>query len=374
MSRRRVLVVGGGDTGTLTAIGLGPHAEVTLVGTAPGLLSGQELGLRLADPASWQEDYWIESARYRGLDRVTTIHGRAVAADLDGRTVRVECADGTSAVLGYDVLVIATGVGNGFWRDDTVRNSDQIAHELTMQHASLAKAETVAIIGGGAAAVASAAQLARRWPEKSISLHYPGTRILTGHHRKVAQTVTAWLTDRGVVLHPGRRAVLRAGGAPRELTPGPVEFDDGTSVEADVVLWAVGAVRPHTAWLPRQILDEAGFVRVEPSLRVVGQSDVFAVGDVAASDPLRSTARNRADQLVIANVRALGTGNPLRQFRAKKRRWGSVVGDEANGLVVFTPAGHGIRIPGPIVRSFLRPVVVRRGIYRGIRPPRRLSP
>lgn len=50
MSRKRVVIAGLGDVGVLTAIRLAPHFEVVGISAKPGLVSGQELGVRLARP------------------------------------------------------------------------------------------------------------------------------------------------------------------------------------------------------------------------------------------------------------------------------------------------------------------------------------
>ena len=91
-SRRRVVVAGLGDVGLLTAIRLARHADVVGISAKPGLVSGQELGVRLSRPEDWARDYWITFDRFRGLDRVRTIH-----AQLDrcrparAKSVRAEC-------------------------------------------------------------------------------------------------------------------------------------------------------------------------------------------------------------------------------------------------------------------------------------------
>ena len=94
---------------------------------------------------------------------------------------------------------------------------------------------------------------------------------------------------------------------------------------------------------------------------------MFAIGDVAASDPLRSPARNRADKLVARNIRAHLGGRTLRTYSAPRRRWGSVLGVEPDGLRVFAPTGQAFRFPAWSIETVLRPWIVRRGIYRGIR-------
>jgi len=174
-----------------------------------------------------------------------------------------------------------------------------------------------------------------------------------------------------VVLHPGHRASLPDGFAGDEITSEPVEWATGQPPSSgDAVLWAIGRVQPNTGWLPPELLDEDGFVCVTPELRVPGHPGVYAIGDVAATDPLRSSARNRADAVVAHNVRAEFEGRPLRSFRAPKRRWGSVIGIQSDGLEVFAPNGRPFRFPAWSIDRVLMPWVVRWGIYRGVRENR----
>ncbi|MCV7063878.1 pyridine nucleotide-disulfide oxidoreductase, partial [Mycolicibacterium vaccae] len=72
--RKRIVIAGLGDTGVLAAIRLARHADVVGISTKPGLLSGQELGWRLSRPESWAHTNWIPFDRFRGLDRVRTVH------------------------------------------------------------------------------------------------------------------------------------------------------------------------------------------------------------------------------------------------------------------------------------------------------------
>lgn len=367
MTRPRVVVAGLGDSGVLTAIRLARIADVVGVSVKPGLLSGQELGVRLARPDDWARDYWIPFDRFRGLDRVRTVQGTLVGADPDARSVTVAGTDGT-VTLGYDVLVIATGVTNGFWRRPTLQSGADITGELYATHAQLAASSSVIVIGGGAAAVSSAANLAWRWPDKSVALYFPGERALPAHHPRAWKTVRRRLIEHGVTLHPGHRAEIPAGFGFDRITDEPVQWTTGQpSATADAILWAIGKVQPNTGWLPSAMLDDNGFVRVQPDLRVPGHPGVFAIGDVAATDPLRSSARNRADKLLAHNVTASLAGTPLRTYTAPTRRWGSVLGVQPDGLEVFAPSGHAFRFPGWSIDRVLQPWIVRRGIYRGVR-------
>lgn len=368
MTAPRVVIAGLGDSGLLTAIHLAKHADVVGISSKPALVSGQELGMRLARPQEWARDYWIGFDRYRRLDGVRTVHGTLSGLDLDARTVAVEGADGVRTEEPYDVLVISTGVSNGFWRQPHLQSIEEVSEDLRDAHTRLAAAQSVAVLGGGAASVSTAANLALTWPTKLIDLYYPGERGLPQHHGRTWRKVERRLTERGVRLHPGHRAVVPEGFAGDAITDDPVEWSTGQpAARADAVIWAIGQVRPNTGWLPAGVLDDGGFVRVDSDLTVPGQRGVFALGDVAATDPLRSSARNRADTLLARNIRAHLNGGSLKQYTAPHRRWGSVLGVQPNGLEVFAASGHVLRFPAWSIHRVLQPWIVRRGIYRGVR-------
>ncbi len=367
-SRQRVVIAGLGDSGVLTAIRLAKRFDVVGISAKPALVSGQELGWRLSRPEEWARANWIPFDRFRALDRVRTVHGNLTGVDLDARTVDVRGDDGSSISEKYDALVISTGVANGFWRTPNLQSHKDIGDDLRAAHTRLVGAESVAVIGGGAAAISAAAQIATTWPGKRVDLYFPGERALPSHHPKIWEKVQRRLTDAGVRLHPGHRAAIPEGFMCDEITGAPVEWSTGQpQTTADAVVWAIGLVRPNTDSLPAELLDENGFVMVTPHLQVPGHPNVFAVGDVAATDPLRSSARNRGDGILANNVRAAFASKPLRAYRAPKRRWGSVLGVQPNGLEVFTPKGQGFRFPAWSFDRVLMPVVVRWGIYRGVR-------
>ena len=366
--RPRVVIAGLGDSGLLTAIRLARCADVVGISVKPGLLSGQELGMRLARPGQWARDYWVPFDRYRALDRVRTVQAELTGLDLSRREVHGRRRDGTEIAESFDTLVISTGVSNGFWRRPDLQTPAEVGADLAATHERLAGARAVAVIGGGAAAVSAAANVAERWPDTRVDLYFPGEHPLAGHHRRTWEHLRRRLLRLGVGLHPGHRAEVPDGFGCDAITSGEVRWSTGQSpAAADAVVWAIGRVRPNTGWLPTSLLDERGFVSVTSELRVPGHRGVFAVGDVAATDPLRSSARNRADALLAHNIRAEWAGRPLRRYTPPSRPWGSVIGPQTDGLEVFTPNGRPVRLPGWSVRTVLMPWVVRRGIYRGVR-------
>jgi NADH dehydrogenase FAD-containing subunit len=366
--RPRIVVAGLGDTGVLIAARLARHADVIGISTRPALVSGQELGTRLADPDRWRRTYFVPYRRFRALDRVRTHHGRIRAIDLDARKVTIDLATGGTVFEPYDVLVIATGASNGFWRHDRVEDLASIDAQLADPAARLAAAPTIAVVGGGATGVSVADNLARRG-RSDVHLFHSGEQPLPGYHPKAR----GWIVDRlradGVTVHPGHRAVLPTGFAGDRLTTAPVEWSTGQApFAADLTLWAVGGMRPHTAFLSRDVVDADGFVRVDEHLRVPGHPEVFAVGDVAASDPHRSSARNWGWRVVAANAAAVAHGRrPRKRYRAPEYRWGSVLGLQPEGLTVVQPDGRHVRIPRWFAGPVLIDAYVTRYLYRGLR-------
>lgn len=371
-ARPRVIVAGLGDTGMLIALRLTKVADVVGISTRPALVSGQELGTRLVDPPRWERTYVVPHRRFRHLDRVQVLQGRITASDLDANTVTVEHADGTSTIVPYDVLVIATGASNGFWRHDRVEDVDAVEALTRDAAARLAAAPTVAVIGGGATGVSVADNLARQQAANggnaSVHLFHSGEQPLPGYHPRARSWIVGRLADDGVTLHPGHRAVMPEGFTGDEMTTAPVEWSTGQPpFTADLVFWAIGSVRPHSGFLPAAVLDEQGFVRVDDHLQVPGHPDVFAVGDVAASDPHRSSARNWGWRVVVTNVRArLGHGKPKR-FEAPEYRWGSVLGVQEDGMVLVQPNGRRTKVPRAIAQRYLVGSFVDRVLYRGLR-------
>ena len=367
--RPTVLVAGLGDTGVLVATRLSRTCDVVGVSTRPALVSGQELGTRLTDLSRWRRTYLVPYRRFRRLDAIEFIHGRITQTDLSGSSVEIETATGERREIVYDAFVIATGVTNGFWRHDRVEDLAAIDESMSAVNRQLSAASTIAVVGGGATGVSVADNLARRGGAQ-VHLFISGEQPLPDFHPDVRSWIMRRLQSDGVVVHTGHRAVVPGGEA---LTTDPIEWSTGQEpFTADVVLWAVGSVRPHTSFLPSSILDEDGFVAVDGNLRVIGQSKVFAVGDVAASDPLRSSARNWGYRVIVANVRALltGRGSKFRTYKPAPYRWGSLLGLQSDGLTVVQPNGKRVRIPRPIAERLLLGTFVQRVLYGGLRRTR----
>ena len=241
----------------------------------------------------------------RTQKNTTVMMGEAIGVDAGARQLRVRIAERGDVLLGYDFLVLATGVAQSYFgRDDFARFAPGLKslEDATSVRGQVlgaferAEAQdepearrdllTVVLVGAGPTGVEMAgaiAELARGTlvedfrridPRRArVVLLEAGPRILPTFHEQLARRTQARLERMGVEIRLGH----------------PVEGIDergvlvgGERIPAGVVLWTAGVTpSPVAAWLGAAT-DRAGRVQVEPDLSVPGRPEVFVVGDVAA--------------------------------------------------------------------------------------------
>jgi NADH dehydrogenase FAD-containing subunit len=368
---KRVVIIGMGDTGLLCATRLSEYADVTCVTTKSCMMSGQELGLRLAKPSAWLPVSMLDFAQYRKLDGVEIVHGAASKVEPHRNRVLVNLTSGQTQELSYDVLLIASGVSNGFWRSDKVETRSKLLQGIQEQADKIAGVQRVAVVGGGPSSVSTASNLKRHYPDKDVHLFFSRSHVLPGYHQATRSDAMVRLLCDGVTLHPNHRAEVKPGFTGDTLEPGPILWQTGQEpFNADLVVWAIGQVKPHSGFLPSEMLDNHGFVQVDSFLRVEGHENIFAVGDVAATDVHRSSARNQGYETVSKNIRKVlqGKSEKMKRFKPPpEHRWGSIFGVQREGMRVYTPSGRGITI-GPWLTTWLIfKFITAEIIFKGIR-------
>jgi len=370
----KIIIIGAGDTGVLAAMQLasklGHKAEITCISTKPCFVSGQELGLRLAQNQRWQRDYQFDFSAFKQLDKVNMLHAKVQTIDANKQLVHSLTLNGEFEVLAYDALLIASGVTNGFWRDDKLKTLEQIEKQFQRYIHEISKHGTIAIVGGGPSAVSSAYQLKRKYPEKIVHLFYSGKEILPQYAEKTCKAVTKELAKLGVVLHPNHRVKVSQHTQFDSLGCSDTLYfiENQKPFKAECVLWAIGQCRPNNSFIPAAMLNAQGYVKVNDNLQVEGFDNVFAVGDIAASDQYRSSARNGGALVAAKNIQAvLKNKTPKKTFSAPNNRWGSVLGIQPEGLSVFSPKGRRFHFSRAVVDFFLYPLIVRKVIYKGVK-------
>jgi len=296
----RVVVTGAGFGG-LTAIDhlAGRSLQVTLVDRnsystfQPLLYQVATAGLTSADVAY---PLWVAARKAGAHFRKSDVVG------LDPGQREVLLADGTT--LGYDYLILATGVSAAFYgvagaaehsfslytRRDAIVLRDHVMASLEQRSLSGDGGQLdITVVGGGATGVELAGTLAElrnialpaAFPEidparMRVRLIEQGPALLAPFCARLRDYARDELLARGVDV--------RLHTAIKEVHADRVLLADGEELPSDITAWAAGVTAPE--WIAGLGLPTGpgGRLRTGADLRVAGQDRIFAVGDIAVID------------------------------------------------------------------------------------------
>ena len=211
------------------------------------------------------------------------------------RAVQVSMADGSSATITGDAVILAAGsvprLIPNFERGGPIMTSDEVLDLTTVP-------PRVAVIGGGAIGCEFASTFADLGSEVTILEGLP--KILPGLDADLAKVVQKSFKKKKIAIRTG---VMVNGHTPNAFGGTTVSFGDGESVEVDAVVVSVGR-RPFADQLGLEgtgvVVDQRGFVEVDEYCRT-GEPDVYAVGDLIATPQLAHVAYAEAI-LVVKQV------------------------------------------------------------------------
>ena len=201
------------------------------------------------------------------------------------------------------------------------------------------------VVGGGATGTEFAGALAdlingnvlRDCPqlqrsELQIHLIYPDDALLRGFDDSLRQHSAVDLARRGVTLHPGVRVT---GWGERS-----VQLSDTSTLPAATVLWAAG-ITP-APWIQALPLphDPSGRIQVGADFSVVGQPDIYVIGDLAATPTLLPQVAPAAMQSGHALARQLHRPDSARPFRYHDRGQMAVLGRFSAVVQLTRPASR----------------------------------
>ncbi|GAB0136454.1 hypothetical protein EsDP_00004754 [Epichloe bromicola] len=225
----------------------------------------------------WRGKSWFESGNVEWLD------GEASAVDFSARIVSTKGGHSIS----YTKLILATGgtarklpmngfriLGNIF----TLRN----VHDVKAIVEALGeKNKKVAIVGASFIGMEVANALCNDNNVIVVDMSkVPLERVLG---EKVGAGIQKSVEAKGVKFHLGAGIDKAEPSSSDPSKVGAVILQDGTKIEADLVILGVG-VAPATEFLrdnPVLRLEEDGSIQTDENFQVSGLKDVYAVGDIA---------------------------------------------------------------------------------------------
>lgn len=354
-AQQRIVILGGGFGGLATAqhlervFGADLAVEFTLVSETNALLFTP----MLAEVAgSSLEPTHISTPLRTSLRRTRVLRATVAQVDLAKRQVTVALEQHSAAQggtvtqeLSYDHLVLALGAVSNYYGNQniqqlafdfkslrdaiSIRNQVIDAFERADREPDAGRRGellTFVVAGGGFAGVELAGALndfargmladypALRPEDLRVILVHAGERILPELSAPLAHYALARMTERGVTFKLNTRLA--------DARPGAVVLSSGEEIRAQTLVWTAGtAPHPLLKTLPVE-RNKRGAVVVDNTLAVLGQPDVWAVGDCAAvtdarnGQPCPPTAQFalREARTLARNIHASIKARPLKPF------------------------------------------------------------
>ncbi|WAP59989.1 NAD(P)/FAD-dependent oxidoreductase [Streptomyces sp. S465] len=394
---RNVVVVGASVAGLTTAVTLraqGYGGRLTLIGDEPHTPYNRPPLSKQILAGTWEPDR-IKLRTDEELSHLDArlLFGRsATGLDTTARRVMLDGGDSVS----YDALVIATGV---------TPNSLPGAHHLAGVHllrtlddalalrADLRRAPDVKVAVVGAGFLGSEAAAAARRMRLDVTMIDPRPVPMRRQFGdRIAALVGRLHTENGVSMRCGTgvRRFFESGGRVTGL-----ELTDGTRLDADVVVVAIGSV-PAIGWLAGSGLGLGNGVECDPTC--CAAPGVYAAGDVASWHNNHFGCRMRLEHRLNATEQAkavarnvLGENRPFApvpyfwtdQYDAHIQAYGifpadaelTVLHGELDGGHFVVAYGHQGRVVGvlgwnsPRELRELRQLVVDRAPWKTVAPP-----
>lgn len=324
-AKQDLVLVGGGHSHALALRMLAmkplPETRLTLVspdslaaysGMLPGLIAGH-----------YQlEDTHVDLPRLCQWAGVRFVRARVTA--LDCRLNRLTLDDGST--LDYDWLSLDIGSTPALdlvpgAREHAIAVKPVASFRARWQQAldhwpQHDRAVKVSVVGGGAGgteiSLAIATALARRGLRAEISLICAST-LLSGYPQALRLAMRKRLHHAGIQVQESSRVSRVSAG----------QLHIGKEQPFDLLFWCTGAVGAD--WLKDSglALDADNFIRIDHSLRAIGQANVFAAGDCALIDeqplPRAGVYAVRQAGTLVRNLHRAINGQPLVQWKPQKK-------------------------------------------------------
>ena len=217
------------------------------------------------------------------------ILGKAENLDPEKDIIEVVRTDGSQRYLSYDQLVIATGSHiRGNLPFKTVGTHEETLAALHSLQSQIDVASSIVVAGGGPTGVETAGELAAAYGgKKDITLVVSGDHVLQASHvlPSVSQVVEKDLQKLGVKLMRNTQVKeAQTDSTKREKNIAVTQtttltLSNGMTLTTDLYLPLFG-VKVNTGFVPPSLLDSAGNLALDKTMRVTGTKNIWGIGDV----------------------------------------------------------------------------------------------
>lgn len=195
----------------------------------------------------------------------------------------------------YEHLCLCTGARTyGDWPFKNLGSATQTEKTLKEKRVLIQAAHSIVISGAGPTGVELAGEIATYYPNKMVTLISADDSVLSKvTHADVGKTAAQTLKSLGVVIRTGTKVVADDDkNGKRVLT-----LSNNEKIETDLHIPAYGLI-PNTSYIPKELLDKAGWIKCNSHLQAQGHSNIWVAGDVAADVQYRQL-NNIADMTEV---------------------------------------------------------------------------
>jgi NADH dehydrogenase FAD-containing subunit len=304
MNKKRIVIIGGGFTGTYCAKRLGKNFSVTLIDNkeyfefTPSILKSIVNPENLKKIQICHKDY-LKSGEFI-LGNVSEINKGYVVVD--------------KKKVMFDYLVIASGSAYSIPIKDPKIFIPQRGREISGFSEKIREAKSILIIGGGIVGIELVLEIVTRCEGKKVTLVDAGRELLPRNNEKTRKFVYYFLKSKGVEIINEEKVIKSKGNV--FLT------DKKRKIKVDLAFLCTG-IMSNSGFMTKNFkdkLNERGQIKINNFLQLEGCDNIFVGGDVT-NIVEEKTAQSAEDHaaLIIKNIKNEENGRELESYKARKK-------------------------------------------------------
>ncbi len=302
---KKVVVIGGGFSGSLIARKLEKHFNLILVDSknyfefTPGILR------TIVEPKHLNR---IQILHKKYLKKTKIILGSV--NEIGNDYVKVN-----NQKIVFDYLCICSGSKyKAPIKEQNLIIAARAIH-LKRNYEKLCKANNILIIGGGLVGVELSAEISTHYKEKKITIVHSKNRLIERNNDKTRIYAEKFLTKRGVKIIFNERVIDIKGNGKRYNT------DKNHEIKTDLAFLCTG-ITPNFEFMNKNFkdkLNEKNNIMVNKYLQLEGTKNIFVAGDVNSTN-IEKTAQNAEIQarIIVENIFSLEKNRKLEQYKQNK--------------------------------------------------------
>lgn len=322
-NRKRVVIVGGGFSGTYCAQYLEDHFHVTIIDNKDYFEFTPSVLRTLVEPQHLRK---LQVLHTHYLRTSTVIQKEVLRVESDHVVV-------DDREIHFDYLIVNTGsTYQPPFKESRLIGSAR-GNTLRESYTSIRKAKKILVIGGGLVGVEMAAEIVSHFPGKEVTIVHSQSTLVNRFPKKAVRYVESFLKSRGVTILCGERVT---GHKNQVFTT-----DQGKDIAADLAFLCTG-IQPNSGFLKDNYSDcitPLGYVRTSEYLQMQGDiihPNIFVAGDVAdvREEKLAQTAEKMAG-VVVNNIFAMERGHKPEKYSSPLHRPVLISMGKLHGVFVF---------------------------------------